>query len=1194
MKKLLGLVFNRWLLLALAVLLLWLLIFWVGPLVAVGDWRPLDTARARWITLGVWLLLIALIVGWRLWRARRGNEQVVQQLATPAPAAVTESADMLAVRERFAQALKTLRHARFSPQGSGTKPGRWWQRIEQRLFGRYLYELPWYLIIGAPGSGKTTALVNADLRFALEGQAADPSVRGVGGTRDCDWWFTDQAVLIDTAGRFTTQDSDAANDKATWAGFLNLLRRARPRQPLNGVLVTVAVPDLLAKGPAERLHHAQTVRARVQELHEQLGERLPIYLLVTKSDLMAGFTDTFAGLDKTQRTTPWGFTFPLTAQGSAEARGQLVGAEFDALLKRLDDGLIDRLQAEADPLRRQRIYGFGHQVAALRAPLVEFVQAVFAPSAFEAQQLLRGVYLISGTQEGTPIDRVLGAVARRYQLEHMVLPPQRASGRSYFLQRLLTEVVFAEQGLAGTRRAWERRRGLLVAAGYGALGLVSVGVLTAWWVSWRANTAYIETVAARTQAVREQVRQAPNRPDADVVALLPALDATRDLALAEAGGERPWRMGFGLYQGDKLGGAARTAYEQMLRDALPPRLAVRLEGQLRAQDQADSQYEVLKAYLMLLDPTHFDAPALRAHVEADWEHLYGRLIAPEQRQALTGHLDALLAQGAVVSPLPKDAALVDSARATLARVPLPQRVYQRLRQRGLGEGFAPFSPAQAGGPKTPLVFARASGKPLTEGVSGLYTYKGYHQGFQPQVGQAARELAAEQSWVLGDAAQAAPTLPEAELVDAVRRAYLTDYRDTWKDLIADIKLIPPASITQALDRTRVLAASDSPLPPLLKAMSHETTLLAEPEGQTEAVGRATRRIEAAVDAAVDAARSRVVGALDAGAMPVAGAPPIEHLVDDEFIALRNQVTAPPGGKSAVDAVVARLAELQVQLVAVDAALKGGSAPQPSPLPNQIRAEAAMSPEPVRSLLDTLGATTARVAQMQLRESLARDVRAQVGELCQQAITGRYPFSPGGTRDVTPADFAGVFGPGGRFDQMQQKLGNYIDTSTRPWSFRAVDGVPLGTDAGSLPQFQRAQVIRETFFGGGSGPAFALSFKPLEMDAALREFVLDVDGQIVRYDHGPQLIQPVRWPGPRGQGTVRVMVQPTGTGMVEEGPWALLRLFDRVGIEPLAAPEKFRATFAIDGRKVVFEVTAASVRNPLRLPELRSFTCPGGL
>ena len=123
----------------------------------------------------------------------------------------------------------------------------------------------------------------------------------------------------------------------------------------------------------------------------------------------------------------------------------------------------------------------------------------------------------------------------------------------------------------------------------------------------------------------------------------------------------------------------------------------------------------------------------------------------------------------------------------------------------------------------------------------------------------------------------------------------------------------------------------------------------------------------------------------------------------------------------------------------------------------------------------------------------------------------------------------------------------------------------------------------------------LEFKPVEMDAGLREFVLDVDGQIVRYAHGPQIPTNVQWPGPRGTGVVRVMVQPAGgTGMVNDGPWALFRLFERVSFAPGGEREKFRATFDIDGRKAVFDITASSVRNPFRLNELRSFTCPNGL
>ena len=65
-------------------------------------------------------------------------------------------------------------------------------------------------------------------------------------------------------------------------------------------------------------------------------------------------------------------------------------------------------------------------------------------------------------------------------------------------------------------------------------------------------------------------------------------------------------------------------------------------------------------------------------------------------------------------------------------------------------------------------------------------------------------------------------------------------------------------------------------------------------------------------------------------------------------------------------------------------------------------------------------------------------------------------------------------------------------------------------------------------------------------------------------------------------------------MVNDGAWALFRLFERVSVTPGAAPEKFRASFDIDGRKAVFDVTTSSVKNALRLPELRSFQCPNGL
>jgi type VI secretion system protein ImpL len=310
--KLLGLVFNRWVLMAVLLLAVSLVVWIAGPLIGLTDragrsWFPLEPERARWITIAAIAALMGIVVAWRAWRAKRGNAAVVNQLmAQPAgDRKEAESADMLAVRQRFEKALLTLRRARFGA-GGGVLAG--WKA---KLNGRYLYELPWYLIIGAPGSGKTTALRHSGLKFPLADVAGEDAIRGVGGTRNCDWWFTDQAVLIDTAGRFTTQDSDRENDRSTWSGFLAMLKRTRPRQPLNGVLVTVSVSDLLTRTLAERRQYAATVRQRLQELHEGLGIHFPIYLLVTKADLLAGFTDYFATLDKDQRATPWGATFPV-------------------------------------------------------------------------------------------------------------------------------------------------------------------------------------------------------------------------------------------------------------------------------------------------------------------------------------------------------------------------------------------------------------------------------------------------------------------------------------------------------------------------------------------------------------------------------------------------------------------------------------------------------------------------------------------------------------------------------------------------------------------------------------------------------------------------------------------------------------------------------------------------------------------
>ena len=1177
-----------------------LIIWFVGPLISIGTLRPLESETVRWILIGLILLAWLAKKAWSWFAARRTNAQLVDGLLKSAPEQVVagpsaSEEEVAALNKRFEEAISVLKKVRMS--ASGKKPG---LSDMVSLTGRqFLYQLPWYIFIGAPGSGKTTALINSGLQFPLAEKFGTASIKGVGGTRNCDWWFTDEAVLLDTAGRYTTQESDREVDSAAWKGFLQLLKRARPRRPINGVMLTVSVSDLLQQSPQERETHAAAVRARLQELHEHLQIRFPIYVLVTKCDLLAGFMEFFGELGKEDRAQVWGVTFPHSEDPKAAPLGAF-GNEFELLEQRLLDRLMDRMQAERDPQQRAQTFTFPQQFATLRPVLAEYLERVFAASKYEEAPLIRGVYFTSGTQEGSPIDRVMGTLARAFGLERKVVPPQAASGRSYFLTSLLHHVVFEERGLAGINLRWERKRTLLQWAAYATAALLLVGSSAAWFISYSRNKSYVAEVDARLPEARKQLESLPVTTSTDVLGLMPILDSVRQIAVTpDIANGTPLSMGFGMFQGDKLSAAAEQSYRRLLQDVLLARVSLRVEEQLRSANanNLEFSYEALKAYLMLNDPAHFDAAALKAWITFDWERTLPRDATQEQRKALESHLDALLERGAVTSPVPADANLVASVRTMLAQYGLPLRVYSRLKRQGVGADIPEFTVVKAAGPSAPLVFTRVSGQPLTRGVPGLFTYDGYYKAFKRDSDKVANELADEEGWVLGikDAGMAGRLTDAASrerLTEDVRRLYLTDYAKTWDDFLNDVKLIRPSSMQQTIEVARILSAVDNPLSPFLRAASRETTLV-KPQGEKELTDKVKDKLELE-------ARNRlgsIFGTEITSKNPVAPKEPIEYIVDKRFESLRRYVTSSAQGQPApVDAAIALVGELHTMLNAADTALKSKTSPPASEVPNRVKAQAPGMPEPLRSVLQSLSETSARLAGGAIVANTTEAIGAQVGEFCRQAIAGRYPLDRASTRDATQDDFATLFAPGGRMDDFfQRNLAPLVDTSSRPWTFRRINDAPIGGST-ALIQFQRAQVIRDVFSrSGGRTPSLKLDFKPIEMDAALTQFILDVDGQLVRYSHGPQVPQSVTWPGPRGSTQVRVQIQPPGpsgvSGLTTEGPWALFRMFDKVNIDPTSLPERFIVTFTVDGRKAQFEVTANSVHNPFRLRELDQFQCP---
>ena len=235
--------------------------------------------------------------------------------------------------------------------------------------GDYLYDLPWYIIIGPPGAGKTTALVNSGLKFPLARGGTPEAVAGVGGTRYCDWWFTEEAVLIDTAGRYTTQDSDAKGDRKSWLAFLDLLQDATGRSSRStACIVAISLEDLLTLA-AERDQRACRRDPHAPDRAARAAEgRLPGLCAVhqgrPRRRLHASISATCT---EAERRMVWGATF----QTDDKTRNMIgeVPAEFDALIERLNEQLPDRLQDEPTHDRaRASLFGFPSQMAALKQP----------------------------------------------------------------------------------------------------------------------------------------------------------------------------------------------------------------------------------------------------------------------------------------------------------------------------------------------------------------------------------------------------------------------------------------------------------------------------------------------------------------------------------------------------------------------------------------------------------------------------------------------------------------------------------------------------------------------------------------------------------------------------------------------------------------------------------------------------------
>ena len=389
-------VFLRWPISILGVTALCLLIWFGSPLVKIGEAIPFEAVWIRVLVIVVIVVVFVALLVKYYWNTLIQNQEFVQKLLAPKESDEGEEQILPVATElenKFHHTLEQLKELKVN------------KTLLHKLlaWNQYRYELPWYMFLGAIDSGKTTLALNSGLDFPQNPPIDIDYLENISATTDCDWWLSNSAVLIDPSGKFAAQDTLSEQPLNEWKTLLGLLHEHRPRTPINGVLLTLNIQDLIEMDAETLRKHAARLRLRMDEMRKKMEILFPVYLLVTKTDIMRGFNEYFDDLSKQGKEQVWGFTLPHQTQGKInveQVKADILN-QFGLLSQQLEHNLNERLNNETNTERNAKLYAFTDEFRSLEQKLSIFTSQLLVESKFDDTQqmtMLRGVYFTSSVQ----------------------------------------------------------------------------------------------------------------------------------------------------------------------------------------------------------------------------------------------------------------------------------------------------------------------------------------------------------------------------------------------------------------------------------------------------------------------------------------------------------------------------------------------------------------------------------------------------------------------------------------------------------------------------------------------------------------------------------------------------------------------------------------------------------------------------
>lgn len=723
-----------------------------------------------------------------------------------------------------------------------------------------LYELPWYMVIGNPAAGKSSAIYNSGLKFPFEETHQKMVSAGLSGTRNCDWFFSTEGILLDTAGRYSVY----SDDHSEWLGFLGLLKKNRAKAPINGLIIIVSASELISQSPEKTIKLAKNLRSRIQDITEQLEIFSPVYVVFSKMDLIAGFTEFFDCYEGSEFDQVWGATLPYTSQSSQNA-SELFEQHYSVLYDGLKSVSTTHLSRRHAHNISPSVMTFPLEFKTLKPILKTFIGTLFEENPYQFKPVFRGFYFTSALQEGMIESPMTEQIAHEFQLSklaHAIQSEDDSSAKiasqnqGYFLKGLFSDVILKDKNLVkqhiNPKTKRKRYLGFIIA-------LLLVALCLAFWLwSYRNNQQLIADVQSDFNKVM-QMEGASQDLATHLEALLILQQRMQQLDEFEA--SRPLKFSFGLYQGKQLRERLKVEYlngvKQIVLSPAQQNMAEYLQRvsanaevlkanhsnvQIQQTSATTAQqylepsdsnpqdaYNALKAYLMLSNRKYIEAGHLGDQVTRFWrpwlEANRGQNSSAEMIQKAEQILTYAMSMATdedfpVLASSPQ---IVDQSRQVLLSVvrgmPARDRVYNEIKMRA-----AVRFPAMTIGQ---LVGESNRGTILGGyAIPGMFSQKAWDEYVSAAIDEAANRPTDTKDWVLNSTQSDDLTFSGSP--DQIRKQltllYKQEYIEQWKKFLNAVHYAKAPDFKTEINVIDVLGEpQNTPIRAFMERVAKETS-----------------------------------------------------------------------------------------------------------------------------------------------------------------------------------------------------------------------------------------------------------------------------------------------------------------------------------------------------------------------------------